>query len=281
MEDNFNVGSTYQKLKTGKLCLYDADFIKYIIASRVGKRLKEFTDAGQTIDDRSIFIAQEIQNWMHEEIYSKIEDPIIFCFSGKSYNTFRYHVAVEREYKGNRTITEAYPGELEDKRIVLEYFKKNTVTLLFDDLEADDIVCVLQDDDTYIASQDKDIKQKPGYHYDFKTNSIYHIDIKMGVYNLCTQLITGDSTDYTIGIKGMGKEGAAKFLSKLRPAEFISETMKLYQIKLGQIHGTDAFVESWNLMKMRENRGEWFKSKYKKMFDLKEFVIQKIKIENQ
>ena len=274
------MGETHSKLKANKLCLYDADFIKYIITSRVGKRLKEFELAGQEVNDRSIFVRQEIENWMHEEIHSKIEDPIIFCFSGKSYDTFRYHVAVEREYKGNREITEAYPGELLDKQLVLSYFKENAVTLLFNDLEADDIVCVLQDDDTYIVSQDKDIKQKPGWHYDFKSNSIYLIDQKLAVYNLCKQLIMGDSTDYTVGIKGVGKVGAETFLQKLRPAEFIPETIKLYQMKLGQIHGTDAFVESWNLMKMRENRGEWFKTKYKKMFDLKEFIVQKIRIEN-
>ena len=281
MENNFTVGSTHNKLKANKLCLYDADFIKYVIASRVGKRLKEFWDAGQGVDSLSPFISQEITAWMNSEIHSKIEDPIIFCFSGKSFNTFRYHVAVEREYKGNRKITEAYPGELEVKSAVLKYFKENAITVLFSDLEADDIVCALQDENTYIASQDKDIKQKPGWHYDFKSNSIYEIDVKIAIYNLCKQLIMGDSTDYTVGIKGVGEKGATEFLSKLRPAEFIPETMKLYQTKLGQIHGTDAFVESWNLMKMRENRGTWFRSKYKSMFDIKEFIINKIKIENK
>ena len=36
------------------------------------------------------------------------------------------------------------------------------------------------------------------------------------------------------------------------------------------------FVETWNLIKMRENRGENFKRTHQKMFDTKEYLIRNL-----
>ena len=45
-------------------------------------------------------------------------------------------------------------------------------------------------------------------------------------------------------------------------------------IKMGKLEGIDAFAENWMLIKMRMNRGEYFREKYQKMFNLKTELLQ-------
>ena len=86
----------------------------------------------------------------------------------------------------------------------VEYIMNNYNSLLFNDLEADDVICMLQDKNTYIISDDKDLKQIPGYHFDYSTNSLYEITNEQAIYNLASQLIKGDSTDNILGLYGIG-----------------------------------------------------------------------------
>jgi 5'-3' exonuclease len=268
----FNLENNVVLLKTNRVCLYDADFIKYIITSRKAKAIN---------NGQSTTIEELCEEWYDINIRNKIADYVIFCFSGKSVNTFRSYCAVSKEYKGNRKATdEHYPEEFEDQYKVVLWFQSKTMTLLFNDLEADDLVSALQDDkNTYIVSNDKDIAQVPGWHYSFSTNTIYEIPIEQAVYNLAYQLIKGDTTDNIPGIKGFGDVKVKKYLEQFstRPKRLLDGVIYLYQLEFGQIKGIDAFVESWNLIKLRLDRGEYFKSKYIKMFDLKEYLINRIK----
>lgn len=275
----FTTEGLYPKLDTGRIALIDADYVKYIVASKIYKDLQQKQLNGQ-ID---IFIKEDpaihyTKEWV-SNFFSKIKDPIIFCFSGKSYNTFRANVAFEREYKGNRKKDYSdYPGKLEDMMKAAKYIIENYTSLIYDDLEADDIVSFLQDyDNTYIVSNDKDLKQVPGWHYNFSTNNISEITNEMAIYNLCYQLIIGDTTDSIVGLKGKGEKFAIDFLSKLKPTQYIGETMKLYQKEYGLFKGTDYFAEVWMLVKMRENRGENFIKKYKGAFDTKEMLLLELK----
>ena len=81
----------------------------------------------------------------------------IFCFSGVSSNTFRVSFSFEKKYKGNRKYIKNYEDEEKDKMEVIEYIKKRYPTLLFKDLEADDVISMLQDEDTFVYSRDKDL----------------------------------------------------------------------------------------------------------------------------
>lgn len=269
------VESLYPKLETGRIALLDADYVKYIVSSKIYKDLQEKQLKGEL----DVFIKEEpaihyTKEWL-QDIFSKISDPIIFCFSGKSFNTFRHNIAFEREYKSNRKkdYTE-YPNKLQDMMMAASYIIENYTSLIYEDLEADDIVSFLQDpDNTYIISKDKDLKQVPGWHYNFSTNNISEITNEMAIYNLCYQLIVGDTTDAIVGLKGKGEKFAIDFLSKLSPKQYINETLKLYQKEFGLFKGTDYFTEVWMLVKMRENRGEHFSKKYKGAFDTKEMLM--------
>lgn len=273
MED-FTFANAVQKLNTGRINLLDADYIKYIVCSRRHKEI-EFYEQNKNVVPmvEESPIIRLTDDFLATSIFGKIEDPIIFCWSGKSYNTFRNHICIEKKYKSGRNKEENYPGESADSMKVAEYIMSKYISLLFEDLEADDVVSALQGEDTYIMSKDKDLKQVPGMHYDFASNKIYEITKQEAAYNLAYQLLAGDSTDNIGGFPKIGKKKAKAFLDAIvSPREYVLRVAKLYQDNFGIFIGTDMFVETWNLVKMRENRGEHFKLKYLKMFDVKEYV---------
>lgn len=268
-------------IKLGKVALLDADYIKYLVTSRIHKRIK--ANEGQRLEifikeDPAIKETKEIVS----DLFSKVKDPIVFCFSGSSWNTFRYHLAFEKEYKGNRKENPDtdYDGKLQDIGTCMDYIVDNFPSLLFKDLEADDIVSALQCDQTFIMSKDKDLLQVPGLHYDFSTNRVYEISPSQALYNLATQLITGDTTDNIAGLPGYGPKKAIQILSEVKkPSQYVNRALREYQKNYGVFEGTDRFTETWMLVKMRSNWGKNFKDKYRKMFDLKESILNVIKKE--
>ena len=139
---------------------------------------------------------------------------------------------------------------------------------------------ILQDKNTYIISDDKDLKQIPGHHFDYGTNSLYEITNEQAVYNLASQLIKGDSTDNITGVEGYGDVKTANYLMEFKKhSHSIPAALHLYQKKYGIFKGTDKFVESWNLIKLRENRGTHFLSQHQRMFDLKKMLLIKNNID--
>lgn len=279
METEYVYRDLVPKLNTGRIALLDADFIKYIIVDRRRKQLLDKTTEGQIYLKESPIITLT-KDYIQSLIFDRIEDPVIFCFSGKSFNTFRNQVCFEKQYKETRGNTEeAYAGATYDSYEVVKYITETYASLLFEDLEADDIVSALQDDTyTYIISKDKDLKQVPGYHYDFETNTIYQIDNKNAAYNLAYQLLAGDTVDCIPGFPAMGDVKTKNFLANIQnPSYYVITVLHEYQKKFGIFKGTDMFAENWMLIKTRMDRGKYFKGKYAKMFDTKEFFINKLK----
>ena len=271
----FTFESTFKKLKTNKIALIDADKVKYIVSYKVFNYLQSGEIEMFQKDDIAIKFTKEFVN----DIFDRIEDDCIFCFSGKSFHTFRNHIAFEKKYKGSRqekVDKYDYPNKLNDMTAAVKYIMDNFNSLIFDDLEADDIISILQDKNTYIISDDKDLKQIPGFHYNYSTNDLYEITNEQALYNLSTQLIKGDSTDDIVGMSGYGEVKTRNYLSQVKKhSHLVLSVLYLYQKTYGVFKGTDMFVETWNLVKLRENRGTYFLSKHQKMFDLKKMLFLK------
>ncbi len=267
------------KLNTGRVALVDADYIRYIVASRIYKEVQKVNRR-----ELDIFLKEDpVVKFTKEcitELLLKIEDPIIFCFSAPSVKTFRCAISFEKKYKGNRKKdSQDYEGKVQDMMASMEYVVNNYVSLITDDLEADDIVACLQDmDNTYIVSKDKDLKQVPGYHYNWMTNTIELIKPDKALYHLAKQLLMGDTTDNIKLIPGLGEVGADKILSEVsHPKQYIKRVLHEYQTRFGIFKGTDMFSEAWFLVKMRENRGADFILKYQRLFDTKDMVVNTVK----
>lgn len=276
---DFSAAFNNPTLNTGRIALMDADFIIYLVTSRIFNEIKANSEKGRM----EIFLKEDpaIKNTKNivDDFFRKIKDPIIFCFSGNSRQTFRANLAFDKVYKGNRKKDYSeYEGKLQDITTVLSYIKDNYMTLAYPDLEADDIVSALQDlDNTYIISKDKDLKQVPGMHYDFSTNKLNEITFEQAAYNLAYQLLVGDTTDNISGLPKCGEKGAIKILSECKPQQYIKRVLHEYQMKFGFFNGSDMFAETFLLVKLRGNRGNNFVTKYKGMFDLKESILNEIK----
>ena len=88
-----------------------------------------------------------------------------------------------------------------------------------DGMEADDLVAIWAyeareaEDQYVIVGIDKDLKQIPGNHYNFKKREHEFIDDDTANLNLMLQCLTGDSTDNIPGIKGIGPKKASNILA--------------------------------------------------------------------
>lgn len=262
-----NAFPKFEKKTFDKIALIDADKMKHLVTYDVGNDIKN------NLERSPVRLNKYIDNRINDIMNSFTAKGYIFCFSGKSSNTFRYHVGFEKEYKGNRKDDPSfYEGKIEDMAEVVTKVMNTYPSLIFSELEADDILSFLQCEETFIYSNDKDLKQIPGSHFDFDKKDIYEITPEEAFKNLCYQLLIGDSTDCIVGLRGCGPVMANKILEATPTKRLINTILVEYQKKLGLTKGTDAFVETWNLVKLREQRGEYFKKKYASAINLLEIV---------
>jgi 5'-3' exonuclease len=245
-----------------KIALIDADYIKYLVTNDIFKDIKT---------KRAVIYKNPIHHYTQRRIDNIINSfnakGYLFCFSGPSDNTFRCSVSFDKKYKGNRSYVENYENELQDKIEVVKYIRARYPSVKYNDLEADDLLCMLQDESTFIYSNDKDLLQIPGIHWDIKKGVFLEVSNEDAMMFLMKQMLTGDTVDNISGLKGCGEVGATKLLTdvsvKNQPFTILMEYMK----KHGAFNGIDSFVEAWNLLKLRGNRGDFFLSKYKGAFD--------------
>jgi 5'-3' exonuclease len=273
MENNgmFAQANSYiprEKKHFDKVALIDADKMKHLVAYDVACDLKN--NMIRSPDRLSMFIDERLA-----AIFTSFSAKgYIFCFSGKSSSTFRSHVAYEKEYKGTRKEDpNFYEGKIEDMAHVVKVVMEQHPSLIYNDLEADDILSFLQCPETFIYSNDKDLKQIPGMHYDFKSGDLIEVTEEQAMKNLCYQLIIGDSTDCILGLKGYGPKKAEAIIQSTPVKQLISKILYEYQLNYGLTLGTDAFVETWNLVKLRPARGAHFLQKYESAKNLLDIIL--------
>lgn len=256
------------RLHTKRIALIDADYIKYNVISAISNNKDSFADVPQGWNVIDYYTEKEVR-----EIKEQIEaSGYIFCFSGISYRTFRNSVSFHKEYKGNRKSVENQEAE-NIKNSVVQYIKGKEVSFLFPELEADDILCMAQNEHTFIYSQDKDLRQVPGIHYSIKENAFFEVTDEEALRFLMIQMITGDGVDNITGLKSYGIIKSDDLLTNLIGNKMILTVFNEYIKVHGSIKGIDAFVENWNLLKLREKRGDFFIKKYQTLFDTIEFYV--------
>lgn len=127
-------------------------------------------------------------------------------------DNFRY--SIFPDYKGNRT--KPVPRYLEDCR---EYLVSNWGAKLCNGIETDDMLGIQQTkygEESIIASYDKDLKQVPGWHYNFKTGEKFYVSPVMGLRNFYRQVITGDGSDNIPSYDGKMRNTTPNFIKKLQ-----------------------------------------------------------------
>lgn len=260
----------YNKVIVKKIALIDADKYKHKVTYRVWEAMMQ---EGR-LHNRSL-LNEKIDDYLSYEVFNRFRaDSYVFCFSAPSNNVFRNAIAQEKKYKGNRGKGEDpyyYSNKWDDMAYVFKYISDRYETLFSDDLEADDILSMVQNENTFIYSDDKDLKQVPGWHWDGENNRIVAITEDDAMRNLISQLVTGDGGDNIPGLKGFGKKGLEQFnqevlVKNLDINQSIALAISKYTDKLGVYKGYDTFVEMWTLLCMRLKRGNHSIEKYEHIY---------------
>lgn len=137
-----------------------------------------------------------------------------------------------------------------------------------DHLEADDIICGIAEilrvegEDYVIASPDKDMKQIPGIHMDYKREipEFSKVTEEQAQYSLWLQIISGDGND---NIAGIPKIGPIKGAALLKTVEFICEygmlVRQAYFNYFGPYYGPIIFEETKNAIQLMSTTHSLYK----------------------
>lgn len=226
-----------------KTALIDADSVIYIIAYQYRETEEEPYPEVEIVQGATDeFIKGILQATDAERYLGAI---------GHDSKCFRYEVAKFKPYKGGRK--EPDPWVAKWKKVITDRMRSEWGFTSIDGLEADDIISIAADQERVasnvevtICSPDKDLRQIPGVHYDYKKQDFAIVDDKTAYYNLWYQMIVGDSTDGIAGIPGMGPK---KALEKMKEADeagmFYEQTVKgMYLKYFGDHYGNIIFEEN-------------------------------------
>ena len=135
---------------------------------------------------------------------------------------FREDIATIRPYKGNRV--QPKPDHYD---AITNYIMEHHNGEMVCGMEADDAMGITQFADYHIGSEgstviatiDKDLDQIPGWHYNWKRNSLYNVTMDEADKFFYTQLLMGDTVDNIQGVPGLGKVGAARIIAACEDEE--------------------------------------------------------------
>lgn len=183
-------------------------------------------------------------NSVVESIITAVESADIHVYLSGDDN-FRFDIATERPYKGNRDDA-AKPVHY---AAIKEHIKRKFPYQISVGHEADDDLGIAQTlltkeyeepDNSVIVTIDKDLDMIPGNHYNFVRDELYYISPEDSWKYFYTQLITGDPTDNIPGLPGKGPAAAKKALAELTtPEEMYRAVHQLYVS-----HFTDKFADA-------------------------------------
>lgn len=164
-------------------------------------------------------------------------------FRHQFYNLYKFN-RWEREKPYHYGNVLDYLGEYYDVQIVTE-------------IEADDAIATAatQDQSAIICSQDKDLFQVPGRHFNFVNGEKNEITPREAGVFLFRQILTGDSTDNIPGVKGVGAKAAENIIPMDVPKN------EVYELAESQFPSAADFLLNAELVFLRrkENQGfqEW------------------------
>ena len=174
-----------------------------------------------------------------------------------SSNCFRKNIYKYKPYKGNRTEKEEWIKFWEP--IIRQHLADEWwFTLAPNHLETDDVVAAIVEGNpkAVLCSPDKDLKQIPGFHLNYKQNTedsplqVDIIEYNTAKRNLWTQVLTGDTTDNVNGITGMGEAKAKKLLDETQQLLWENAVQLAYQKQYGPYYGPIIFTETYNTIRL-------------------------------
>jgi len=249
-----------------RIALIDADRFKYVVAHNM---FYEMNTEGEKHSKE--LLERLIDNCLERYVFNHYNaTAYVFCFSAPSKQVYRNLLACEKGYKAQRAKKDDpyyYEEKYDDMAYVYKYISLNQISLLKNNLEADDIMSLLQCQYTFIHSIDKDMKQVGGMYYEENDYEFIEISQDDGFKLLMEQTIKGDSVDNIPGLKGFGDK-FVETLHKFEGEQLLQVVIGTFIKKHGVVNGTDMFVEMYNLVTLKRRRGLYTEELHKDMFDL-------------
>ncbi len=188
-------------------------------------------------------------------------------------DSYRPSIATIHKYKGDRP---PKPKHLEE---VTQHIINNHGAIVVDYVEADDTLtvglfnCYRKGTLGVVANIDKDIKQAPGWHYDWDKDKFEYITEQEGLLHTYAQAIAGDHVDNYKGIPLIGMKKAYKILDGCESERDMYEAaIEAYRTYFGIEHcyrswdGKDMvktpeelFLENMNLAYMLRRKDVFYK----------------------
>ncbi len=226
------------------LVLIDGDSIPYIL----GWNHKDHDDVP--------FMLNAVDNFMKELLLVAFADKWIGVLSNDSDKNFRKEVYKVRRYKGDRT--EKPDWYIKWSPHIEKHLEENYGFLRANEtVETDDVIARLSElyPNALIASPDKDLKQLPGKHFNYKNSQFENVSVQKASYNLHTQLLMGDETDCIVGVPKLGEKTAAKLLTEVDWFEYTNHVQMQYIKYYGEHYGKIIFAETQAVVTLLTERG--------------------------
>lgn len=182
---------------------------------------------------------------------------------GESHKNFRY--AVYPEYKGGRVAPKPHHF-----RTIGDILKDDYQAWTVVGAEVDDVISILgrSEEGVVVGSRDKDLRQVPGWHFDWGFNTKKHLyfttpfgELKLvdgkivgsGKCFLYAQTLMGDRVDNYFGIPKLGPVAAYKILSGLTTEQQLWEaTYWAYARHYGAEKGLEELIRNARMAYMLE-----------------------------
>mgnify|MGYP003630172165 FL=1 len=171
--------------------LIDADILTYKIGFA-------------TEDESKYYVASNLKKYLTKLIAASECSEYQLYLTGK--NNFRYKV--RQDYKATRTDVKKPKYYTLLRKLMVDKWG----ALMIEGMEADDALGLAQEEDTVIATIDKDLRIVSGWHFHLNTHVKDKVTDQEGDRFFYKQMLMGDKVDNIIGIRGVGPKKADKAL---------------------------------------------------------------------
>ena len=236
------------------ICLVDADIVCY-------------RNAASANDDPLEVALLRCDSQMHEILANTGTFKWYAYLSGES--NFRYDIYPE--YKANRT--QPKPRWLQECR---EYLVTEWQASVTEGYEADDALGIyasqhgsgIDDDAWVIASDDKDLLQIAGNHYNIRTQKSIYITPEEALWAFYYQLLVGDAADNVKGCNGIGKVKANRAL------EVGMSEWDLFEVCRNLYNNDEELLMNGQLLYILREEGGIWKFPEQPVVDVEDFIGQ-------
>lgn len=269
------------------IALIDGDIVLYQMAYSSEKSEEEYSfstngmasntdDAQEATKERIRVKIDEFMQSLHDQVGFQC---YLAYLSPPRKGSYRDEKSLSQRYKGNRTSEKPVYFDF-----VRAYLQERWQFVEVERVETDDMLGVqqiywsnIENTRSIIVTKDKDLKQIPGWNYNWDNQELVEIKREQGHHMLWKQMLTGDSTDnilgcgkketlvYKTGKKageeyekrvGVGPKEADAILADVNPAQYGTRVLLEYVTRYGHFEGINKYSEAFNLVYILRKPGE-------------------------